>query len=130
MEVTHGGIYLYEPPFISTSPNAAIITASGSEQSGLRPWIIVSQNVVNVGKQTAVGVPLTTKVKKANAHRIFLPSSELISDIGCTPFQDSVALCDHVRVLDLNQIRKKIGNVTENALLAVGLGLAYVFDIR
>jgi len=130
MEVTKGGIYLYEPPSTSTSQQAAIITTSGSEQSGLRPWVIVSQDAVNKGKPTAVGVPLTRKVHKANAYRIALPAAELIPDAGCTPFQDSVALCDHVRVLDINLIRKKIGRLSDNAVLAVALGLIFVFDIR
>lgn len=84
MEVIRGGIYLYEPPSIATSENAATIMTSGSEQSGLRPYVIVSQNAVNIGKPTAAGVPLTTKVHKANSYRILLPSVELIPDVGCT----------------------------------------------
>lgn len=62
--------------------------------------------------------------------RIALPAAELIPDVGCAAFQNSVALCDHVRVLDLNQIKKKIGRVSQNALLSVGVGLAFVFDLR
>ena len=119
MEVKHGGIYLYEPP-----------TVSGSEQAGLRPLIIVSRDIVNANKPTAVGVPLTTRMHKANSYRIALPVAELIPDIGCTPFQNSVALCDHVRVLDTGLIKKRIGRASENALLSVGIGLAFVFDLR
>jgi mRNA-degrading endonuclease toxin of MazEF toxin-antitoxin module len=56
----------------------------------------------------------------------------LIADVGCADFLPSVALCDHVRVLDLNLVRKKIGKVSQNAFVAVGLGLglAFVFDLR
>lgn len=130
MEVKKGCIYLYEPPRQSSSEQAALLTTSGSEQAGLRPYIIVSRDLVNKGKPTAVGVPLTTKVHKANAYRILLPASELIADLGCTQFQTSVALCDHVRVLNIEQIRKKAGSLSQNASLAVELGLLYVFDIR
>lgn len=130
MNVSQDGIYLYNPPTNPVSPNAATIVISGPEQSGLRPYIIVSRDVVNANKPMAVGVPLTSKTHKANSYRILLPSVELIPEIGCAPFLDSVALCDHVRVLDLKLIHKKVGNLTENALLAVGLGLAYIFDIR
>lgn len=131
MEVQQGGIYLYEPPTNSTSQQAALITTSGSEQSGMRPFIIVSRDLINRNRPTAVGVPLTTKVHKANAHRVLLPSAELISEPGSGyQFTTSVALCDHVRVLNLDLVRKKIGTVSQNALLAIGLGLAYVFDIR
>lgn len=120
MEVVYGGVYLYEPP-----------SASGSEQAGLRPYVIVSRDNVNKGKPTAVGVPLSTKTHKANSYRILLPVAELITEVGSGfQFQDSVALCDHVRVMDTDRIRKRIGQLSENAKLAVALGLAFIFDIR
>jgi mRNA interferase MazF len=108
MEMTQGYIYLYEPPTSSVSDQAALLTASGSEQAGLRPWIIVSRDAIHKNKPTVVGVPLTTKVHKANSYRILLPAAELIADLGCSAFQDSVALCDHVRVLDISHLRKKV----------------------
>lgn len=67
MEVKHGGIYLYEPPSAPTSEQAATLVTSGSEQAGLRPYIIVSRDSVNANKPTAVGVPLTTRINKANS---------------------------------------------------------------
>jgi len=130
MEVKWGGIYLYEPPTVSTSDQAALLTTSGSEQAGLRPYIIVSRDAVNKNKPTAVGVPLTKHVEKANSYMVVLPSSELIPELGCIPFLNSVALCDHVRVLDLTRIRKKIGSLSDTAAISVGLGLAFVFDLR
>jgi mRNA-degrading endonuclease toxin of MazEF toxin-antitoxin module len=131
MDVQYGGVYLYEPPKTSTSEQVAVIVTSGSEQSGMRPFIIVSRDLINRNHPTAVGVPMTSKVHKANAHRILLPIAELISEPGSGyVFVNSVAMCDHVRVLDLNLIRKKIGTLSANAMLAVGLGLAFVFDIR
>jgi mRNA-degrading endonuclease toxin of MazEF toxin-antitoxin module len=133
MEVVQGGIYMYEPPKQSTSPQASLITTSGSEQSGWRPWVIVSRDLLNRGNlRTAIGVPLSTKTQKANSYRILLPVAELTPDPSSTyTFQNSVALCDHVRVLDLTAIRKKIGSVSQNALLSIiGVGLAFVFDIR
>ncbi|MFZ0314313.1 MAG: type II toxin-antitoxin system PemK/MazF family toxin [Candidatus Korobacteraceae bacterium] len=130
MDVVKGGIYLYEPPKSSTSEQAAILTQSGSEQAGLRPFIIVSRDEVNSGKPTAVGVPLTSRVHKANSYRIFLPAAELIADEGCTAFVDSVAMCDHIRVLNLELIRKKIGRLSDTAVAGVATGLIFVFDIR
>lgn len=131
MEIAHGGIYLYEPPKTSSSEQAATIVTSGSEQSGHRPFVIVSRDIVNKGKPTGVGVPLSTKTQKANSYRILLPVAELIRDVACSyEFKDSVALCDHIRVLDVNQIRRKIGRLSDNAPSAVGVGIAYVFDLR
>jgi mRNA-degrading endonuclease toxin of MazEF toxin-antitoxin module len=97
----------------------------------MRPFIIVSRDLVNRGRPTAVGVPLSTRTHKANSFRIMLPARELIREVTSKyPFQDSVALCDHVRVLDLKQIKHKIGQLSATATAAVGIGLAYVFDLR
>jgi|SRR5665213_4318266 len=130
MEVKFGGIYLYEPPKQSQSEQAALLVQSGSEQAGLRPYIVVSRDIVNKGKPTCVGVSLTTRVNKANSYRIFLPAAELIHEAGGIPFQDSVALCDHIRVLDINQIKRKIGRLSDTAMPSVGVGIAFVFDLR
>ena len=130
MDVKQGCIYLYEPPQTSKSGQAATVTQSGSEQAGLRPYVIVSRDAVNANKPTAVGVPLTTRVHKANSYRIMLPAAELIAEVDCQAFENSVALCDHVRVLDLSLIKKKVGRLSQNAVLAVNLGLAFVFDLR
>jgi mRNA-degrading endonuclease toxin of MazEF toxin-antitoxin module len=130
IEVKFGGIYLYEPPKQSSSEQAALLVQSGSEQEGMRPYVVVSRDAVHKGKSTCVGVALTSRTHKANSYRIFLPSAELIHEVGCTPFQNSVALCDHIRVLDINQIKRKIGRLSANAMPAIGAGLAYIFDLR
>ena len=130
MDLKQGDICLYEPPQQSLSEQAALLVTSGSEQAGMRPYIIVSRELVHKNKPTVVGVPLTTRVQKANSYRIMLPSPELIPVPGRPPFSDSVAFCDHVRVLDVGQIRYKVGRLSDNAVIGVGLGLAFVFDLR
>jgi mRNA-degrading endonuclease toxin of MazEF toxin-antitoxin module len=130
MDLKQGDIFLYEPPAESSGDQGALLAQSGHEQSGLRPYVIVSRELVHTGKPTAVAVPLSTKTHKANSYRIALPASELLPDLGREPFKDSVALCDHVRVIDVSRLRKKIGRLSDNATLAVGLGLAFVFDLR
>ncbi|SPF51983.1 mRNA interferase (fragment) [Candidatus Sulfopaludibacter sp. SbA4] len=97
MEIQQGDIYLYSP-----------LDASGSEQAGQRPYIIMSRDIVHKNKPTAVGVPLTTKTHKANSYRILLPVAELLRDPASDyEFQTSVALCDHVRVMDLSRLRRE-----------------------
>jgi mRNA-degrading endonuclease toxin of MazEF toxin-antitoxin module len=87
--------------------------------------------LVNKNKPTAVGVPLSTKTNKANSYRIYVPAGELINEAGTAyEFKDSVALCDHIRVLDLSQIRRKIGRISDNGIVSVGNGIAFVFDLR
>ncbi len=126
-----GGCIFNEPPQIPKSGDDVKFAASGEEQLGERPYIIMSRDKVNAGKSTAVAVPFTTKTRKANAYRILLPLAEFIRDVDSNyVFADSVALCDNVRVIDLNRVRKKIGKLSENGVFAVQLGLTYVFGIR
>ncbi len=42
---------------------------------------------------------------------------------------NSVALCHQVRILDLSSLKQKIGVLNRTAVLAIQLGLAYLFDI-
>jgi mRNA-degrading endonuclease toxin of MazEF toxin-antitoxin module len=131
MDVQHGGLYLYEPPQSPKADGDALFVASGHEQLGERPYIIMSRDKVNAGKPTAVGVPFSTKTQKANSYRILLPVGEFIRDVDSNyVFENSVALCDDVRVIDLNRVRKRIGKLSENGVLSVQLGLTYVFGIR
>ena len=78
-----------------------------------------------------VGVPMTTKIQKANSYRILLPVEEIVRDPSCTAtLQNSVALCDHVRVIDQRLLKGKVRQLTQTAILAVGLGISFLFDLR
>jgi len=131
MDVVHGGLYLYEPPQVPRSEHDVRFVASGQEQLGLRPYIVMSRDLVNRGKTAAVAVPFTTKTHKANSYRINLPVGEFIKDVESNyEFADSVALCDNVRVIDATRIRRKIGRLSDNGIFSVQLGLTFVFGIR
>ena len=102
----------------------------GSEQAGRRPCIVMSRLLVNRAN-TVVIVPMSTNVDRANSYNVLLPANEIIRDIGCTSeIKNSVALCQHVRVVDKRAFETKIGKLSQNAVLAVQLGLAFLFDIR
>ena len=108
------------------------LTGVGSEQSGRRPCIVMSRLAVNNAGKTVVVVPMTTTIPSANPYyRILLPIAEIIKDPGCaSTVQTSVAKCDHLRVLDKSLLESKIGRLTQTAVIAVELGIAFVFDIR
>jgi len=73
---------------------------------------------------------MSTNKSKAGQHRIQLPAKEIIKDVGCTStIVDSVALTDQIRVLDVSRLQEKIGCLSQTAVIAVGLGLAFLFDI-
>ncbi len=103
-----------------------------SEQRKDRPYVIVSRDAINQLGKNVVGVPLSSKTSKANSHRILIPLAHMIKDVSCVrPMTDSVALTDHIRVLDPSRFEQpKMGKMSETAMGGIELGLAFLFDIR
>lgn len=103
----------------------------GHEQRKTRPYIVMSRRVAN--QRSFVGVPLTTDKdgqKIWPAYCIRIPAREIIKDANCTSsINDSVALCHQVRILAIECVKGKIGVMNRTAVLAVQLGLAYLFDM-
>ncbi len=122
-EVKQGDIYWV---------NAKDLDIQGSEQNKSRPYLIVSRTAINKLGFNVVGVPLTTKLHKANSYRIKLPVQYMSKDSACTrTLQDSVALTDHIRVLDISRLEQpKMGSLLLTAVGGIELGLSYLFDIR
>ena len=74
---------------------------------------------------------MTSETRKANASNIQIPANEIVKDISSSStVVDSVALCGQVFMVDKRKLETRLGKLSYNAVLAVQLGLAYVFDIR
>jgi mRNA-degrading endonuclease toxin of MazEF toxin-antitoxin module len=105
---------------------------TGAEQKKDRPYVIVSRNQINRLGQHVVAVPFTSKLRHACAHRILIPTTQMVPNPACArKLVDSVALTDHIRVLDKSRLEQpKMGDLSETARLGIEGALAYVFDIR
>ena len=80
---------------------------------------------------TLVVVPLTTNTERVRAHRILIPETEIIKDLDCqSEIKACVALCGQVTTVDKRYFENRIGKLSQNAVLAVQLGLSYVFEIQ
>jgi mRNA interferase MazF len=104
----------------------------GSEQDKTRPWVVVSRSETN-SQRTVVAVPFSTRLHKSGPpYRILIPRQEFLKDQSCshTDIQDSLALCDQIRVIDKSRVIYKYGVLTRTAFNSVQLGLTYIFDIR
>lgn len=123
MEIKQGDIY-----WVTIPQNHTV----GSEQYKRRPYIIVSRTAVNRVSRTVVGVPMSSKTQKAGNYRILVPIGEIIKEPTCTDhITDSVALTDHIRVLDITRLEQpRIGRLSTTAVIGLGLGIAFLFDIR
>jgi mRNA-degrading endonuclease toxin of MazEF toxin-antitoxin module len=111
----------------------------GSEQYGRRPFLVMSRDAVNKRLKTVLTVPLTTfentlspdKLASQPPFRIVIPQSEIARDLSYTgQISVSVAKTDQARVIDKSRLQTKIGRLSQTAVIAVGVGLAYIFDIR
>src|SRR5690554_4369365 len=96
----------------------------GSEQGGVRPVLVVQNDIGNRYSPTIIIVAITSQINKAK-----LPTHVEIksSDYGLP--KDSVVLLEQIRTIDKRRLEEKIGHVTEeimekvNEALLVSLGL-------
>lgn len=103
----------------------------GSEQFGRRPCIVMSRTAVNKTVKTVVVVPLSTSIENQPAYRVMIPISEITKDPSSgSQLKLCVAKTDQVRVIDKSRLEQKLGRLSQTATIAVGHGLAFVFDIR
>lgn len=96
----------------------------GSEQGGLRPVLIVQNDVGNRYSPTVIAAAITSKLGKAK-----LPTHIDIqaSEVGLS--KDSVVLLEQIRTLDKRRLREKMGHLSApvmeqvNAAITVSFGL-------
>lgn len=83
----------------------------GSEQGGIRPVLIIQNNVGNVYSPTIIVVPLTTKNKK------ILPTHyELKKESFDFFIQDNIALTEQTRSIDKSRFKQYIGTLDKNTV--------------
>lgn len=84
----------------------------GSEQGGIRPVLIVQNDMGNKYSPTTIVIALSTKDKKAT-----LPTHVPLHRSQCNglPY-DSIILCEQMRTIDKKRIKDKIGYVNEESL--------------
>lgn len=82
----------------------------GSEQGGVRPVLIIQNDIGNLHSPTTIVMPFSTKVYK-NPNQ---PTHTLIKKSADTGLKmDSVLLGEQMRVISSERIKKKIGAVTD-----------------
>lgn len=84
----------------------------GSEQGGIRPVLIVQNDMGNKYSPTTIVVVLSTKDKKAN-----LPTHVPLHKNQCNGLpHDSIILCEQMRTIDKRRIKDKVGCVNDESL--------------
>ena len=86
----------------------------GSEQGGIRPILIVQNDIGNKYSPTVIAAAITSKLNKAKLPtHIELASSEYGLE------KDSVVLLEQIRTIDKVRLREKIGELSEIKMMQV-----------
>ena len=115
MEINRGDI------FYAVLNEAAV----GSEQTGIRPVVILQNNVGNLYSPTVIIAPITSKVKVKSK----LPTHIFIDEKSNGLPKDSLILLEQIRVIDKSRIRNYIGHIGNNDMKEIDIGIIIALGI-
>lgn len=90
----------------------------GSEQGGVRPVLIIQNDVGNKYSPTIIAAAITSKLEKSR-----LPTHINIDGDGCGLPKNSVVLLEQLRTLDKKRLRERIGSLDDKVMDSVNQGL-------
>ncbi len=96
----------------------------GSEQGGIRPVLIIQNDIGNKYSPTVIAAAITSQINKAK-----MPTHiELAAkDYGLN--KDSVILLEQIRTIDKKRLREKIGHLDEARMKTVNDALLISFGL-
>ena len=107
MEISRGDIY-----YADLSP------VVGSEQGGVRPVLVVQNNVGNKYSPTVIIAAITSQLTKAK-----LPTHIELAKEESLLNKDSVVLLEQVRTLDKRRLKEKVSCLSENIMQRVDVAI-------
>ena len=96
----------------------------GSEQGGVRPVLIVQNDVGNKYSPTVIAAAITSRMDKTN-----LPTHIEIDAHECGLAKDSVVLLEQVRTIDKQRLREKMGALDNSDMSKVNQALNVSFGL-
>ena len=96
----------------------------GSEQGGVRPVLIIQNDVGNKYSPTVIGAAITSKLDKTN-----LPTHIEVNASSYGLEKDSVILLEQVRTLDKRRLKEKMGHLDNGAMIKVDRALTVSFGL-
>lgn len=96
----------------------------GSEQGGIRPVLIIQNDVGNKYSPTVIAAAITSQINKAK-----MPTHIELSASGYGLNKDSVILLEQIRTIDKKRLREKIGRLDESLMERVNDALSISFGL-
>lgn len=96
----------------------------GSEQGGVRPVLIVQNDIGNKYSPTVIAAAITSQINKAR-----LPTHIEISAQEYGLLKDSVILLEQIRTIDKKRLREKIGHLDDDLMEKINEALSISFGL-
>jgi mRNA interferase MazF len=96
----------------------------GTEQSGIRPAVIIQIDRANAVSPHTIVAPLTSRIRKS-----ILPSHVFVPIGVANLTQDSVILCEQIRVIDKSRIIRVIGHLDREYILQLNMALSTILGL-
>ena len=96
----------------------------GSEQGGIRPVLIVQNEIGNRHSPTVIAAAITSRLDKAR-----LPTHINIRAADTGLAKDSVVLLEQIRTLDKKRLRERMGRVDGAVMEKVDAAIAVSFGL-
>ena len=96
----------------------------GSELGGIRPVLVIQNDIGNKYSPTVIAAAITSQINKAK-----MPTHiELAAkDYGLN--KDSVILLEQIRTIDKRRLREKIGRIDDGLMASVNNALSISFGL-
>ena len=94
----------------------------GSEQGGIRPVLIIQNDVGNKYSPTVIAAAITSRINKAK-----MPTHIELSAKEYGLNKDSVVLLEQIRTIDKKRLREKIGRLDDALMEKVNDALSVSF---
>ena len=114
MEIKRGDVFLVDP-------NPVV----GAEQAGIRPALVIQIDKANAASPHTVLIPFTTRIREVK-----LPSHVMIPAGTGGLVEQSVLLCEQIRVIDKRRLVRKMGNVGEGYLRDVERAVKVILGLE
>lgn len=90
----------------------------GSEQGGVRPVLIIQNDIGNQYSPTVIAAAITGGMKRKHQ-----PTHVQLRGSSCGLFRNSTVLLEQIRTLDKSRLREYMGNVGEDKLRLIDSAL-------
>ena len=100
----------------------------GSEQGGLRPVLIIQNDIGNRYSPTVIAAAITSRMGKAKPPT-HIDVTGHTSSVGGGLARDSVILLEQVRTIDKRRLREKMGHLDDSLMDRVNEAIAVSFGL-